>query len=380
MLSSLKAADIEPVFYISTAGDDDWSGRLEEANNERTDGPLATLEGARKRVRAEISDGLDASIIVFIRGGEYVLDKTIVFDKEDSGSRNYTITYKAYPGETPVFTGGKKLEDWVACEKPPRGTSEKAKGKLWFCVVPELPDKVCKIKTLYNGTELLSRSRSPKFKTSDEQVLDRLNAQPKDVRGLDWDADPVTFSREFHFEGEDLKDWETPSDIEILLSPKHRWLINMLPLERIDYPGKTAWFAVDPTYGIPPGNSYQVENAIEYLDEPGEWIYNSDEQRIYIWPEFDLNSADIRAPFLQEFIRIEGVEDGEVAKNLHFEGLTFRHGLRDTWKPGDKGLQHDWDMYDKGNAVMRFRHAENASVKNCIFEASSGDGVRLDLH
>jgi hypothetical protein len=373
-------AGFSSVYFVAVNGSDDYSGRLAEANTDGSDGPLATLEGARRKVREEIAKGLSSEVIVFIRGGEYELDETVVFDKDDSGSRNNTITYKAYQGEYPVFTGGKKLKGWVRLKKEPKGVTDEANGKLWYYDISAGLNAEWRITTLYNGTELLSRARSPKFKTSKEQELDRLNAQPKDVRGVEWDAEPVTFSREFRFEGEDLKDWETPSDIEILLSPKHRWLINMLPLERIDYPKKTAWFAVDATYGIPPGNAYQVENAIEYLDEPGEWIYCSKERRIYIWPDFDLNSADIRAPYLQEFIRVEGIEDGEVAKNIHFDGLTFRHGLRDTWKPGDKGLQHDWDMYDKGNAVMRFRHAENASVKNCVFEASSGDGVRLDLH
>jgi hypothetical protein len=47
---------------------------------------------------------------------------------------------------------------------------------------------------------------------------------------------------------------------------------------------------------------------------------------------------------------------------------------------GDKGLQHDWEMYDKGNAVIRFLHAENCIVNNCEFIASSGTGIRLDLH
>ncbi len=127
-------------------------------------------------------------------------------------------------------------------------------------------------------------------------------------------------------------------------------------------------------------NEYYVENAIEYLDEPGEWVFNSREGRIYTWPESSLDKVDIRAPFLQEFVRIEGIEDSIPVRFLHFEGLTFRHGLRDTWKPGDKGLQHDWEMYDKGNAVLRFRHAEDCSVSKCTFEASSGSGVRLDLH
>lgn len=270
--------------------------------------------------------------------------------------------------------------NWKKCNEDPYGISEKAKGKLWYHEIPEHLKGKWQITTLYDGETLLTRARSGKFKTSEKQVLDPYNAQPKDVRGVNWDDEPFVFSSEFQYRGDDLKDWETPSDIEIFLRPKHGWLINMLPLERIDAENNIAYFEVDATYGIRPENEYYVENAIEYLDEPGEWIFDSKAGRIYIWPESPLEKADIRAPFLQEFIRVEGIEDVTPAKHLHFEGLTFRHGLRDTWKPGDKGLQHDWEMYDKGNAIMRFRHAEDCSVVKCNFEASSGSGVRLDLY
>ena len=332
------------------------------------------------KVREYISDGLPGPLTVWIRGGEYVLDSTIIFGPEDSGTEEFPIHYRAWPNETPVFKGGKKLDNWKKSKDDLPGISDKAKGKLWYYEIPEHLKGVWQITTLYDGKKLLTRSRSEKFKTSEKQVLDPLNAQPKDVRGLDWDADPVVFSREFRYSGDDLKAWETPSDIEIFLSPKHRWLINMLPIERIDPKTKTAYFAVDPTYGIRPGNDYYVENAIEYLDEPGEWVFDSKAGRVYIWPESPLDKADIRAPFLQEFIRVEGIEDSLPVRFLHFDGLTFRHGMRDTWKPGDKGLQHDWEMYDKGNAILRFRHAEDCSVVKCTFEASSGSGVRFDLH
>jgi hypothetical protein len=379
VLASEPPVEDQLQLFIATYGNDNWTGNLSEPNSDKTDGPLATLNAARIKVREHISEGLSSPITVWIRGGEYMLDSTIVFGPEDSGTKDYLIKYSAWANESPVFTGGLKLGNWEKSVDDPYGVSDKAKGKLWYCEIPEKLKGEWQITTLYNGKKLLSRSRSEKFKASDKQVLDQYNAQPKQVR-LDWNADPVVFSRKFRYYDDDIKDWENPTDIEIFLRPKHRWLINMLPLERIDAKSQTAYFSVDPTYGIGPGNEYVVENAIEYLDEPGEWIFNSKEGRVYIWPKNSLIDADIRAPFLQEFIRVEGSEDSMPVRFLHFEGLTFRHGLRDTWKPGDKGLQHDWEMYDKGNAVLRFRHAEDCSVVKCNFESSSGSGVRLDLH
>jgi hypothetical protein len=367
-------------YYIAPNGNDAWSGELATPSADQRDGPLATLDAARLKVRERLAAEAAQPIEVLIRGGEYTLDATVVFTVADSGREDSPVTYRAYPGEQPIFTGGKRLDNWTKLSKNPSGAAKAAAGKLWAAEVPDSARDDWRITSLYDGLELLPRSSSPEFKASEQQVLDPYNAQPKDVRGKTPDDAAVEFSREFRYRGQDLKDWKTPSDIELFLSPKHGWLINLLPLERIDSDTNMAHLAIDPTYGIRPGNKYYVENAIEYLDQPGEWAFDSAEGRVYIWPDRALNQADMRAPYLQEFIRVEGIEDEEPVRHLHFSGLTFRHGLRDTWQPGDKGLQHDWGMYDKGTAALRFRHAEHCSVDACTFEASSGAGVRLDLY
>jgi rhamnogalacturonyl hydrolase YesR len=368
------------VLYIAPNGNDSWSGKLSEPNFDNSDGPLATLGEARIRVREYISDGLSGPLTVLIRGGEYRLDSTIIFGPEDSGTREYPVYYRAFPNETPVFTGGIKLDDWQRCIQNPEGLPEAARGKLYFTDIPEELKGEWHITSLYNGQKLLSRSRSEKLEVSDKHVPDMNNVQPKKLKIKNRDGKPLKFSREFKYNNNDIPNRANPSDIEIVISPRNRWLVNVLPLEKIDSDNNTAYFAIDPTYTPMPDDYYYVENASEYLDKPGEWIFDSEKGRVYIWPDFPIHSSDIRAPYLQEFIKVEGVEDGTSARFIHFEGLTFRHGLRDTWKPGDKGLQHDWEMYDKGNAILRFRHAEDCSVSKCTFETSSGSGVRLDLH
>ena len=366
--------------YVALDGNDAWSGRLDTPNADQSDGPLASLDGARMKIRDQIKKGLDAPVTVLIRGGEYQLNETVVFSPADSGTSGSPVTYRAYPDETPVFTGAIPLKDWKTADINLPGVSDAAKGKLWIAEIPASLKGRWQITTLYDGLTLLPRSRSPELFSSKDQVIDKNNEQPKKMGFMGYDDEPVTFNRVFHFVGDDLKDWKQPQDIELYLSPRYGWMVNYLPLESIDLEAKTATVAIHPTYQFVGRKPYYVENAIEYLDEPGEWVFDSAKGRVYLWPASPPASADIRAPFLQEFIRIDGVEDGARAKYIQFEGLTFRHGLRDTWQPDDIGLQHDWDMYDKGNAIMRFRHAEDCSVKRCTFEASSGDGVRSDLY
>ena len=368
LCSSVQASEL----YIAPGGSDLNPGTKEA--------PLASLEGARSKLRKHIQRGLKAPVSVMIRGGEYQLTQTVVFGPEDSGTEKFPITYRAYPNEKPVFTGGIKLASWKKAEAGLPGIADAAKGKLVYCDIPDALKGKWNITSLYDGLTLLPRSRSPRFSVSKRQVRDQNNEQPKKMKQMGYDDEPVTFNRVFYFEGEELRDWKNPCDIELFLSPQYGWMVNYLPLESIDTKAKTATVAIDPTYQFVGRKPYFVENAIEYLDEPGEWVFDSTQGRIYLWPTSPIEKADIRAPYLQEFIRVEGVEDGVRVKQLHFQGLTFRHGLRDTWQPDDIGIQHDWDMYDKGNAILRFRHAEECSVKCCTFESSSGGGVRSDLY
>lgn len=379
--SGVQACGQEADWFVAPGGNDRWSGKLAAPNADGSDGPLATLNAARLKVREKLSSGSKSPINVLIRGGEYALDETIVFGIEDSGGEQYPITYRAFPGEQPIFTGAKKLTGWKKVTSDPEGISKNARGQLWYIDLPSELKGKWKITTLYNGTTMLPRSRSDEFKVADSHQQDMVNEECKKLgRILKRNDEPITLRRDFKFNEGDLKNWDNETDIEIFLRPLHPWLVNMLPIEKIDVANQTALTTVEPTYGVKPGNKYQVENAIDHLDEPGEWIFSGKEGRIYLWPVRPLAQTDIRAPYLQELIRVEGKEDGKRVSHLNFEGLTFRHGLRDTWKPGDIGIQHDWDMYDKGNAVMRFRHTEHCVVKSCTFVASSGGGVRFDLY
>jgi len=91
------------------------------------------------------------------------------------------------------------------------------------------------------------------------------------------------------------------------------------------------------------------------------------------------------APKLLELIRVEGKIDTEGPKdipvrNLHFKGLTFKHAERYTLTKDDAGLQHDWNMLDKDNAMVRLRGAENCKIDECHFLYGGSGAIRVDLH
>ncbi|MDR0294683.1 MAG: hypothetical protein LBH91_00590, partial [Prevotellaceae bacterium] len=89
-----------PEIYVSPDGDDRNSGDI--------DYPLKSLLGARNKIRGmkEMGGLPQGGVTVYFRGGQYNMTKTVEFTEEDSGTENSPITYAAYPGETPLFTGG----------------------------------------------------------------------------------------------------------------------------------------------------------------------------------------------------------------------------------------------------------------------------------
>ncbi|TWU37906.1 hypothetical protein Q31b_46950 [Novipirellula aureliae] len=345
-------------------------------------GPISTLEEARLRVREIKTEHPGQAIEVLIKGGTYPLRKTVVYGLEDSGTEGAPVTYKAFPGEEPVFTGGVPITGWEKMSTYPEGVSEEAKGNLWVAEIPKNIGEDWYIRSLYDGEELLQRATSGSCYYQDIKKRNDYNSDGKNVTGsLEYEGDPVEpFDRDVYFRGNDIRDWKNPQDIELKLKDRP-WLVTLISLEKIDLEKKFARLSVDPAYQPRnPRMKYRVMNAIDYLDEPGEWVVNTQEGRIYMWPKKDIANMNVVAPYLREFIRVEGKEDGPFAKHLNFEGLTFMQGARDEIEEGDKGLQHDWEMYDKGNAVIRFRFAEDCGVASCTIKSSSGTGIRMDLH
>src|SRR5262249_2545336 len=128
-----------------------------------------------------------------------------------------------------------------------------------------------------------------------------------------------------------------------------------------------------------------VENILEVLDEPGEWVYIAAERKLYLWPTGEKPSDAINAPLLTELVRIEGAIDydgpaDQPVSRIVFRGLTFTGGERLPWHGATKGqLQHKWEHFDAPSALVRLRGARECTIARCRFVDTSGAGLRLDL-
>lgn len=352
------AAETTADFYVSPSGSDMWSGTLSKPNGQRTDGPFATLERAREAVR-EASRKRSGDAVVLIRGGTYRLNKPVLFGLQDAGKGDSTVTYAAYPGESPVFSSGREISDWTTLAGAPAGLPKEAIGKVLVANVSS------RFRALFDAEGVLPRARSKGFIPLEGGSRNELR-----------------------FPAGRLKSWPNVEDVEIIVRPHHAWIVNILPLKSVDERTQIARTSIDATYAMNPlhflkqTESCWVENALEELDEPGEWVLDSKEEKLYLWPR---NDSTVLAPQLNELIRVEGEVDKEgptdkPVRNLCFRGLTFMHGDRYQVAADDAGLQHDWEMHDKASTLVRLRGTEKCRIEQCRFAHSGSGAIRVDLH
>ena len=357
--------------YVSPEGNDKNPGTELE--------PLASLIGARNKVRHFLKEGIKEDVLVLFKGGTYLFRETVVFNLEDSAPEGFTITYSAMPDEKPIFSSALSINGWEKLNEYPDALPEKAKGNVW---VTSLPNDVGLFYSMFDGEDMLQRARSRGYYPTTKKMLP--TERWKDLHTL-------------KFPDGALKNWDNLGDVEIYIRPNNPWLVNYLDLESVDLETNTAKTRLPGTYALnrtkgtkltddlKDEGCFWVDNVLESLDSPGEWVVNTKTRKIYLWPKKDVPGDKIVIPTLRTFIRVEGTNveaiEGDVPiTGLIFKDIVFTCGERDVWTLEDKGLQHDWEMWDKDNAMLRFCSAENCIVTGCEFRNSGSGGVRLDRY
>jgi hypothetical protein len=72
---------------------------------------------------------------------------------------------------------------------------------------------------------------------------------------------------------------------------------------------------------------FYLENALEFLDQPGEWYLDETADVLYYMPRAgeDMTRATVVAPMLQTLVSVNGTSTADQAGYLWFQGLTFAH-------------------------------------------------------
>jgi hypothetical protein len=129
-------------FIVSPNGADSGPGTVEA--------PCATVERVRCAVLHLRDRGFDRDVVVLVRGGTYLLEEPLIFGPEDGGNADHAVRYEAWPGETPVFSGGRAITAFRQAEQ-----------NRWSADVPETKAGDGSFRQLLVNGRRTSRARYP---------------------------------------------------------------------------------------------------------------------------------------------------------------------------------------------------------------------------
>ncbi len=302
-----EAQAMKPDVYVAVDGNDRNPGTKKK--------PFATLAKAREAVRGKIKAGLTKDLLVEIRGGTYPLTETLTFGPEDSGTEKFSITYAAAPGEKVLLSGGRTITGWK------KGTNE-----LWTAEIPEVKAGQWYPRQLFINGQRAIRARTPNVddKTPWWIIKTATFTEPTDG------AIPYYTLSVNH----PIQAWKNPTDIEINM----QWNDNETQkfLGSVNATNQTFTFPVPGNYkewttgcavGSTQNYSCFLENALEMLDQPGEWYLDRGTGVLSYWPRPGevLKRAAVIAPVVRNtLLSVTGTTQAPLV-NLHFKGIHVEH-------------------------------------------------------
>ena len=397
LLSSpaLYAIDI----YVSLKGSDSNPGTKAQPVNS-----LAYALRKARELRRLNDPSVKNGIQIIIAQGHYQLNEPVVIRPEDSGTLSSPTIITKPAGQEVVLSGGISVSGWKKVTNELHGLPDSIKDKLWVADVPELGNNYLEFRQLWIDGK-------------------------KAIRARDWNADKMARILSWNFPAKTCKiplpalkgmgKFEDIKGIEMVI--QQWWAIANLRIKSVKVNGNEAeltfmepesrvqsehpWPA--PWISAKTGNSpFYLTNAIQFLDEPGEWYEDLKKGKLYYWPAPNENMRTARTivPHLETLVKMEGTIDNPVS-NVWFKGISFQHAawlrpshfghvphqagmyMLDAYKlkvPGTsdkKGLENQaW--VGRPAAAVEVSYAQHTGFEACRFEhlASTGLDYKRGTH
>ncbi|MET9658845.1 right-handed parallel beta-helix repeat-containing protein [Streptomyces sp. NPDC006510] len=323
-----------------------------------------TPEGARDLARTET--GRDVRVL--LTDGTYRLDQPLRLGAADSGKNGHTVTWTAAPGARPVLSGGQDITGW----------RQNADG-TWTADVPAGVDP----RQLFIDGRRATRARG-----------EACAASTCDATRTGMTGAVAT----------GIAQWQRPTDAEAVI--RVRWRNYHCRITGVN--GDVMTFAqpcwtnsasgtnrTGPAWDSTTVDSTRYsgvahfENAPELLDQPGEFVWNSQDRSVTYLPRKGENMRHARAvtPHTEQLLVVDGAHDVTVS-GIGFAYAAYRQPGTDEGYAGMQAgltltgatgpVDHAGRFYTKPSAAVTVRGGQRVSIENARFSRLGGAGAILE--
>lgn len=320
---------------------------------------------------------------ILLHEGIYQFKETLVLGPQNSG-----ITWKAFPGEKVVFSGGIPVTDWEPYKNGIWKTTLKRTEKLRQLYVNGIPATMAHTEIPIKGQggygEFIIQGNEPwAFKSG--KTFDGVRFLKKDFPSI-----------------------KDPSDLEI--QSQSTWVTTRLCVRKMIEDDNCyallleqpfASFLQNQGWGTAfnVNSNLKIFNALEFLDNPGEFYFDRQTQTVYYMPRpnENMNIAEVTAPVVETLVSIKGKHLKEHVSNINFEGIIFEntawqlievagsHGgggvqaAANTVKYGDINWHNSlYQVTDIASATIEITSADHISFTNNIFRELGSIGINME--
>ncbi len=353
--------------FVSTKGNDTWSGTLAEPNTEGTDGPLASIAGAQIMLRKmqvmqhrewnprpRIAT-IDLPIHIQMRGGRYELERPVTFTPND-----LPMVIEPYGDEKVELSGGMTITGWE--ETTVNGVT------AWKTTVPQVAAGRWYFKQLFVNDKRATRSRWPK------EGFFHITKPGVDANGCEQHGWGKPGTNHFSVnEGEFDSSWRNQADIHAVVL--HYWIDERMPVVKYDestrtiHSNLTSRAPLSISWDAEPAPFF-IDNVFEKMTEPGDWYLDRQTGECWYVPHEGeaIETADIVAPRLHQLVRFEGdPQNGKLVEHINLRGVTICHS---EW-----AMKHDEDVDQKyfqqiDPRAMEDVHLASGPQSACIYSGA----------
>jgi len=364
--------------YISPSGSDTWSGKLASPSENKTDGPLASLEGARDAVRKLRHDGslTRERVKIVLEAGTYELPGTFRLDSIDSGADSLSpVVYAAARGAEVRITGGRLIKDWqqvsdqsVLNQFRPEVGSYIVQTVADPSGVPDFGSPRGGGAELFFNDQPMHISRYPN--KGYMKIAGLINLDPVDIRGTKGDK-----HGKFIYDDRRISKWVSEKDPWVHGYWFWDWSEERHRIAQIDTVKKI--LEVLPpyhNYGYRTGQWFYGFNLLSEIDEPGEYYIDRSTGTIYFYPPSDISTAKTYISSTLTLINLNGVS------NVSFSGLIFE-GCRSTAirvTNSENVSVVACTIRNTGDAAVEIKGGRKNGVSGCDIYNSGGAGISIE--